>query len=125
MMRMKSYACLFAAALLLATASIAAAQEFRATVRGQVLDSSKGALPGATVSMTNTETNEVATATTNTEGNYTHPLPSSRLLYADGRAVRDFRSTRAAGMTLAGQRDRDDQRRARRRRCDRGGDGFR
>jgi hypothetical protein len=71
---MKSYACLLGAALLLATASIAAAQEFRATVRGQVLDSSKGALPGATVSMTNTETNEVATATTNAEGNYTIPF---------------------------------------------------
>ena len=56
-MRIKSYACLLGAALLLATASSAAAQEFRATVRGQILDSSKGALPGATVSMTNTEWN--------------------------------------------------------------------
>jgi Carboxypeptidase regulatory-like domain/TonB-dependent Receptor Plug Domain len=73
-MRIKSYACLLGAALLLAAASSAAAQEFRATVRGQVLDSSKGALPGATVSMTNTETNEVATATTNAEGNYTIPF---------------------------------------------------
>ena len=73
-MRIKSYACLLGAALLLATASSAAAQEFRATIRGQVLDSSKGALPGATVSMTNTETNEVATATTNAEGNYTIPF---------------------------------------------------
>ena len=79
MMRMKSYRVpVGAAALLLATASSAAAQEFRATVRGQVLDSSKGALPGATVSVTNTETGEVATATTNTEGNYTIPVPASR-----------------------------------------------
>ena len=74
MMRLKSHAGLFAVALLLATASIAAAQEFRATVRGQILDTSKGALPGATVSMTNTETNEVATAVTNADGNYTIPF---------------------------------------------------
>ena len=73
-MRMKSYACLLGAALMLATASGAAAQEFRATVRGQILDSSKGALPGATVSMTNTETNEVATAVTNADGNYSIPF---------------------------------------------------
>ena len=66
-MKMK-YACLLGVALLLATASIAAAQEFRATVRGQVLDTSKGALPGATVTLTNTATNETATAITNADG---------------------------------------------------------
>ena len=58
-MRMK-YACLLGVALLLATASGAVAQEFRATVRGQVLDTSKAALPGATVTLTNTATNETA-----------------------------------------------------------------
>ena len=41
------------------------AQEFRATVKGRVLDSSQAALPGATVSVQNSETNEMATATTN------------------------------------------------------------
>ena len=124
MMRMKSHAGLFAVALLLATASIAAAQEFRATVRGQILDTSKGALPGATVSMTNTETNEVATATTNTEGNYTIPFlrPGSYTMTVE---LSGFQKHTRADMTPAGQRDRDDQRRARRRRCDRGGHRFR
>jgi Carboxypeptidase regulatory-like domain/TonB-dependent Receptor Plug Domain len=50
------------------------AQEFRATVKGQVVDSSQGTLPGATVTIQNQDTNEVATATTNQEGNYTIPF---------------------------------------------------
>jgi hypothetical protein len=100
MTRTKSYACLFAATLLLATASIAAAQEFRATVRGQVLDTSKGALPGATVSITNTETNEVATATTNTEGNFTLPFlrPGQYTLTVE---LSGFQKHTRSGMTLA------------------------
>src|SRR5262245_61663465 len=63
-----------AALLLLATAAGSAAQEFRATVKGQVVDSSKGALPGATVTLRNTQTNETATAITNAEGNFTVPF---------------------------------------------------
>ena len=65
---------LCAAAAVLALAVTSTAQEFRATVRGQVVDSSQAALPGATVTVLNTETNEVATATTNAEGSYTIPF---------------------------------------------------
>jgi len=99
MMRIKSYVYLVGTALLLATASGAAAQEFRATVRGQILDSSKGALPGATVSMTNTETNEIATATTNAEGNYTIPFlrPGSYTLTVE---LSGFQKHTRSGMTL-------------------------
>jgi hypothetical protein len=61
-------------ALLLMMAGSAAAQEFRATVKGQIVDSSQAALPGATVTLQNQETNELATATTNAEGNYTIPF---------------------------------------------------
>jgi hypothetical protein len=63
-MRIKSYG-LVCAALLLVFSSAAAAQEFRATVKGQVVDTSQAALPGATVTVRNTETGEVATATSN------------------------------------------------------------
>ena len=73
-MRMRSYQVLLSIALLLATAGTVAAQEFRATVKGQVTDSTKGAVPGATVNVTNTDTNEVATAVSNAEGNYTIPF---------------------------------------------------
>src|SRR3989337_1419877 len=65
---------LLCVALLLAAASGATAQEFRATVRGQVTDSSQAALPGATVTVRNQETGEVATATTNSDGSYTVPF---------------------------------------------------
>src|SRR5262245_62409915 len=62
------------AVLFAVTATAATAQEFRATVKGQVVDSSKAAVPGATVNVTNTDTNEVASAVTNHEGNYTVPF---------------------------------------------------
>jgi hypothetical protein len=71
---MRRYCGLFCAALLLLSVSSVSAQEFRATVKGQVVDSSKGALPGALVTVQNADTNEVATATTNAEGNYTVPF---------------------------------------------------
>ena len=63
-----------AAALICGAVAPAWAQEFRATVKGQVVDGSKGAVPGATVNVRNTDTNEVATAVTNAEGNYTVPF---------------------------------------------------
>ncbi len=110
MMRLKSHAGLFAVALLLATASIAAAQEFRATVRGQILDTSKGALPGATVSMTNTETNEVATATTNAEGNYTIPFlrPGLYTMTVGAVGIPEAHAQRASSSQV--RPDSDDQR---------------
>jgi hypothetical protein len=61
-------------ALVLVMTGTATAQEFRATVRGQVVDSSKAAMPGATVTVQNQDTNEVATTTTNQEGSYTLPF---------------------------------------------------
>jgi hypothetical protein len=60
--------------LLTAAASIAGAQEFRATVRGNVADTSKAAVPGATVMLQNADTGEVANTTSNAEGNYTLPF---------------------------------------------------
>ena len=74
MMKTQSYHGLLGAALVLAMAGGVTAQEFRATVRGQVVDASQAALPGATVNVQNQETNEVATATTNNEGAYTVPF---------------------------------------------------
>ena len=88
MMRIQSYRGLLAAALLLAMASGVGAQEFRATVRGQVVDSSQAALPGATITVRNQETGEVATATSNNEGNYTVPFLRPGLVQRDRRDER-------------------------------------
>jgi hypothetical protein len=65
---------LLVCALILAAAGSVSAQEFRATVKGQVADTSDAALPGATVTVKNQDTNELATATTNAEGAYTVPF---------------------------------------------------
>ena len=61
-------------ALLLGWVGSASAQEFRATITGQVVDSNGGALPGVAVTAQNTDTNELATATTNQDGNYNIPF---------------------------------------------------
>jgi hypothetical protein len=73
-MRMRLYQGLLSVTLLLAMAGGVTAQEFRATVKGQVVDGSKGAVPGATVNVTNKDTNEIASAVSNSEGNYTIPF---------------------------------------------------
>jgi hypothetical protein len=70
----KSCCILLGAALLLAHTGVAVAQEFRATIKGQIVDSSQSALPGATASARTQETGEVATAVTNQDGSYTIPF---------------------------------------------------
>ena len=74
MTRTRSYVSALCTIALLISAGAVSAQEFRATVKGQVVDASQAALPGATVTVKNQETNELATATTNNEGNYTVPF---------------------------------------------------
>jgi len=66
----------FFAALLLVLLSfgLANAQEFRATVTGTIKDPNEAIIPGATVTITNVETNVAASASTNDEGVYTFPL---------------------------------------------------
>lgn len=46
------------------------AQDYRARVQGQVVDESKGALPGASVTLTNVETGVAATRVSDGEGRY-------------------------------------------------------
>jgi hypothetical protein len=73
-MRMRSFHTLLGVALMLAIAGGVTAQEFRATIKGQIVDSSQAVLPGATVTVLNQETGELATATTNKDGSYTVPF---------------------------------------------------
>ena len=97
MTRIRTYV-LVGAALLLAVSS-AAAQEFRATVKGQVVDASQAALPGATVTIRNQETNELATAVTNGEGNYTVPFLKPGV-YTLSIAMSGFQKYTRKGMRL-------------------------
>ncbi|HEY3439124.1 MAG TPA: carboxypeptidase regulatory-like domain-containing protein [Paludibaculum sp.] len=61
-------------ALLCLVASLAPAQEFRATISGHVYDASGGAVPGAKVQATNVANNESNTATTDSSGSYSVPF---------------------------------------------------
>jgi hypothetical protein len=65
---------LIAALLICTPVCTVSAQEFRATVKGQVVDPSHAAVPGAPIAVQNQDTNEVATAVTNSEGAYTVPF---------------------------------------------------
>jgi hypothetical protein len=51
-----------------------AAQDFRATITGRVTDTNKAAVPNAQVQAKNVGTNEVTSATTDSEGNYKAPF---------------------------------------------------
>jgi len=62
-----------AVAVVFATVSGAAAQEFRGTITGRMNDRSGGVLPGVTVTATNVATNVASTTTTNSEGLFTIP----------------------------------------------------
>ena len=83
MMKVRSCYGLLCVALILALASGAYAQEFRATIKGTVADTSQAALPGATVTVQNQDTNELATAVTNGEGAYTIPFLRPGIVLAD------------------------------------------
>ena len=64
-------------ALVVACACLAGpaeAQEARGTLQGRVFDSSGGAVPGATIEITNVETGVSTPATSNEEGNYRVPF---------------------------------------------------
>jgi len=74
MIRSSARCSAIAALLFGALTSPLSAQEFRATVKGQVVDPSRAAVPGATVAVQNQDTNEIASAVTNTEGAYTIPF---------------------------------------------------
>ncbi len=110
MMKPQSYRGLLVAALLLAMAGGVTAQEFRATVRGQVVDPSQAALPGATVNVQNQETNEVATATTNNEGAFTIPFLRPGLYTLTVEMAR-LPEVHAQGHAAGGRRDGGHQRR--------------
>ncbi len=62
------------ALLLLALAVMTSAQEFRGALTGKITDPTGAALPGASVSLKNIETNISATATANGDGIYSFPL---------------------------------------------------
>src|SRR3981081_3015110 len=62
-----------ALAVVLATVSGAAAQEFRGAITGRVNDKSGGVLPGVTVTATNVATNVSSTTVTTGEGLFTIP----------------------------------------------------
>src|SRR5215813_3360238 len=71
-------ASLSVAALLLLCAAVQAQESASAGIAGQVLDSTRAAVPGATVTVINAGTNAQRVATTDAEGRFTIPnLPSA------------------------------------------------
>jgi hypothetical protein len=105
-MKIQPRHCVSAAILLLLTITSATAQEFRATITGRVTDPAGLAMPGVTVTITNTKTNEVATAATNAEGSYSLPFlrPGVYSLAAELEGFRKHTQERVeleVGQTLA------------------------
>jgi hypothetical protein len=87
---MKTKLCLIVLALLLHC--IVAAQEFRATLTGTVTDASGAAVPNATITARNVETNEESKTTTSSQGTYTIPLlrPGSYAVTAEAPGFKRY-----------------------------------
>ncbi len=85
--------------LIVCLAGVAAAQEFRATITGQVTDQTGGAVPNVAVQVKNVETNEIAASATNAQGIYTVPFlrPGS---YAITVETPGFKKAVREGLTL-------------------------
>src|SRR5262249_10566780 len=78
MRRSRVFLVLFALAAALLSWHPAQAQKITGTITGTVTDTSGAAVPGATVTINNTATNKVQTATTDAQGGYTFAeLPES------------------------------------------------
>ena len=85
------------AVLLVAPAS---AQVLNGSIVGQVADASNAAVPGATVRLTQRETNQTRTATTNASGEYSFPtLPGG--LYDVVIGKEGFQTFTAQGVSVA------------------------
>ena len=65
-----TYRTLFLLVLSLVFALTAVGQTYRGAVRGTIYDPNGAAMPGATVTITNTTTGEARTATTGEQGEY-------------------------------------------------------
>jgi len=70
---MKRVAIMSAICLAAFSFGIALAQEFRGSILGRITDASAGVVPGASVTVTNEETNVSVETRTNQEGNYNIP----------------------------------------------------
>ena len=96
-------------AAFIATAAVATSQETRGRITGQVVDSTKAAIPGASVTVTDQARGTAASATTNAEGlfqaNYLLPgtyevtveLARLQEVHPEGRGGLDQRDARPAG----------------------------
>ncbi|MBV9497057.1 MAG: TonB-dependent receptor [Acidobacteria bacterium] len=60
----------FAALALILFSPLAAAQDFRGTIKGEVTDATGGVLPGVSITVTNVETNVASTTITDSKGFY-------------------------------------------------------
>ena len=78
---------ILAAALLTASGAVEA-QTITGTITGIVKDASGGVLPGATITMTQVETDRQETAVSDPEGRYTSPAAAARELSHRGQPVR-------------------------------------
>ena len=86
-------------AALFLSATTADAQTITGTITGIVKDSDGGVLPGATITMTQRETNRVETAVSDAEGRYTSaPLPLGT--YRVEASLSGFKGAAQSGITL-------------------------
>ena len=80
--------CLASLTVALVPSAPAAAQDFRGGIRGTVVDSTGGVLPGVTVTVTNAATGIAQTVVTDDKGLFEVLYLNGGTLHAQGRALR-------------------------------------
>ena len=76
------------------------AQEFKGTILGRITDASGAVVPGAKITVTNTETNVATDVQSNAEGNYVAPFLLPGKYKVDGRAPRAFGRSFATALSF-------------------------
>jgi Carboxypeptidase regulatory-like domain/TonB dependent receptor len=97
--KVRSFVVLFAACCLLFASGIALSQTVQGVITGTVTDPTGASVPGATVTITNTGTNAVQTATTGSDGSYRFPLVPPGTYLIDIKAA-NFAEVRASGIVV-------------------------
>src|SRR5205807_9414767 len=98
-MRLRTFAILAAALLILASGGTVWSQTVQGVITGTITDPTGAVVPGATVTITNVGTNASQSATTGSDGSYRFPLVPPGAYTIEVKAA-NFAVVRASGIVV-------------------------
>jgi hypothetical protein len=98
-MRLRTFAILINALLLLASGGVVSSQTVQGVITGTIMDPTGAVVPNATVTITNAGTNISQTTTTGSDGSYRFPLVPPGTYVLEVKAA-NFATARASGLVV-------------------------